>query len=154
MKKKDFIQLIDLKAEYKEYTHFDSSKSEKYKTYREWDTHIKSILNTVKGPTELYDLKRYCIDVVRFNKDVVQLFWGYLGLAFPLILAFSTESDRIGLKGFVFSLILMAFLVYIAYSATVISRKRRFYQDILNIIEQIENKDKVGSCNYPFNGVC
>lgn len=138
MKRKDFIKLINLKTEYKEYVLFDASKSKKYKTYAEWDTHIESILRTIESPTDMYNLKRYCMDVVRSGYDVEQIFWGYLGLAFPLLLAFSAETDRIGFRGTVFSLCLLALLFYIIRVSTASSRKKHFYQDMLTIIEQIE----------------
>ena len=139
MKKKDFLELIDLKSEYKEYTRFDLGKSKKFRSYMEWDTHMKAILATIESSTDMYNLKRYCMDVIRSNDDIGQIFWGYIGLSFPLLLAFTTENDRFGLKGLFLMVALMGLLFHIIRTTTTVSRKKHFYQDILTIIEQIEN---------------
>ena len=137
MKEKDFLELIDLKAEYKEYVRFDKGKSEKFKTYADWETHTKSILSACKSPTDMYNLKRYCLDVIRSNNDLGQFVWGYLGLCFPLLLAFTTESDRVGFNGFALMFFLCAFLFYVTCISKSNARKKHFYEDVLMMIEHI-----------------
>lgn len=74
MRQKDFINIIDLKAEFKEYSCFDKGRSKTYTTYTEWDTHMKDLFLTIESQTDMYNLKYYCVDVVRPNAIVHRLF--------------------------------------------------------------------------------
>ena len=138
MKNKDFQDLIDLKTEYKEYTRFDLGKSTKFTSYMEWDAHIKDLLITNGSPANMYNLKRYCMDVIRSKNDTAPIFWGYLGLSIPLVISFSSEREKIGLHGIICLIILMSLIIFFAHKSTVASRRKHFYQDILSIIEQID----------------
>lgn len=141
MKAIDFIKLIDLKEEFKEYKRFEAGKSKKYRSYQEWDDHIQSILYTIESPIDMHNLKRHCLDVVRAGDDVSKIFWGYVGLSFPLLLAISTFDESVILK----TLILFALLFYIIAAARYVSRKKNFYQDMLTAIKQIESKSSISS---------
>lgn len=137
MQQKDFIELIDLKAEYQEYMRFLSGKSQKYHTFSDWDTHIKSLLDNIDTSIDLYNLKRYCNHMVRSNDDTSQIFWGYIGLSFPLTLAFSTEEELTGFKGIITMIALMAFLTYIMIVSKRNAKRKHFYEDMLRVIDQI-----------------
>lgn len=140
MQQKDFIELIDLKAEYKEYIRFYSGKSEKYQTFADWDAHIESLLDNIDTSSDLYNLQRYCAHRVRTGEDTSLIFWGYLGLAFPVVLTFSTESERVGLKGIVSMVFILGFLLYITITSKRNAREKHFYEDMLRIINQIDTK--------------
>ena len=140
MKREDFSELIDLKAEYKEYARFDKGKSTIYKTYAEWDAHMESLLVAIKSPTDIYNLKRYCVDKIRSNNNSAQIILAYISLAIPLALAFATEQDIIGIRGWVNGGIMLACLGCFLFSSNTMARKKHFFEDILRIIEQIENQ--------------
>ena len=137
MQQKDFIKLINLKAEYTEYIRFLSGKSQKYYAFADWETHIKSLLGDIDTSTDLYNLKRYCEHMVRSNNDTSQIFWGYIGLSFPLTLAFSTEEELTGFKGIATMILLMALLMYITIISKRNARKKHFYEDMLKVIDQL-----------------
>lgn len=139
MHQEDFIKFIDLKTERKEYIRFILGKSKKHHSFAEWDTHIKSLLATIESSTDMYNFKRYCMDRARSKEDSTQISWGYLGLSFPLILMFSTESDRIGIKGIILMLFLMIVLFYITSIEKKNTQEKHFYEDVLNIIVQLED---------------
>lgn len=139
MQKKDFIELIDLKAECKEYVKFRAGKSKKFHSFAEWDAYIESLLSSEESATDMYNLKRYCMSMVRSELDSSQIIWGYLSLSFPLILLFPTENDRIGLRGIALMLFLMLFLYYIISTVKNRTTKKYFYEDLLSIINKLDN---------------
>ena len=140
MQQKDFIKLLDLKAECKEYVRFISGNSKKYNSFAEWDTYIKSRLLCREETIDIYNLKRYCAHKIRLYNDTSYILWGYLGLSFPLTLMFSTESDRAGLLGIVLLLILMCFLVGVIKISRINAKEKYFYEDVLRLLDQIESK--------------
>lgn len=139
MRQKDFINLIDLKSEYKEYSRFDKGKSNLYKTYAEWDAHMEALLLAIESQTDIYNLKRYCVDGIRWNNDSAQIILAYLSLAFPVALAFATEQDILGIRGWVNGGIMLTCLVLFLIISKITMRRKHFYEDILRIIEQTEN---------------
>ena len=65
----------------------------------------------------MYNLKRYCADVIRSNNDSAQIILAYTSLAFPLAFAFATEQDIIGIRGWVNGGIMLTCLRFNALSS-------------------------------------
>ena len=135
-KKQPYIEIIDLKAEQKEYVNLCNNNSKKYHTYTVWEAHIKNLLKKFISPTDLYNFKRYCVNQDRVFSDTPNLFGSYVVLLLTLIL--DKFAPYLTIAGFVI-LLLYSFWHGISQHKTVI-KGSCFFKDIIEIIEKIEKE--------------
>lgn len=135
-KKQPYIEIIDLKAEQKEYVNLCNNNSKKYHTYTVWEAHIKNLLKKFNSPTDLYNFKRYCVNQDRVFSDAPNLFGSYVVLLLTLIL--DKFAPYLTVAGFVI-LLLYSFWHGISQHKTVI-KGSCFFKDIIEIIEKIEKE--------------
>lgn len=135
-KKQPYIEIIDLKAEQKEYVNLCNNNSKKYHTYTVWEAHIKNLLKKFNSPTDLYNFKRYCVNQDRVFSDTPNLFGSYVVLLLTLILG--KFAPYLTVAGFVI-LLLYSFWHGIRQHKTVI-KGSCFFKDIIEIIEKIEKE--------------
>lgn len=135
-KKQPYIEIIDLKAEQKEYVNLCNNNSKKYHTYTVWEAHIKNLLKKFNSPTDLYNFKRYCVNQDRVFSDTPNLFGSYVVLLLTLIL--DKFAPYLTVAGFVI-LLLYSFWYGISQHKTVI-KGSCFFKDIIEIIEKIEKE--------------
>ncbi len=135
-KKQPYIEIIDLKAEQKEYVNLCNNNSKKYHTYTVWEAHIKNLLKKFNSPTDLYNFKRYCVNQDRVFSDTPNLFGSYVVLLLTLIL--DKFAPYLTVAGFVI-LLLYSFWHGISQQKNVI-KGSCFFKDIIEIIEKIEKE--------------
>ena len=135
--KQPYKEIIDLKAEQKEYVKLCNDESELYRTYSSWESHINDLLDKFNSQADLYNFKRFCINQDRVFSNAPVLFDTYVILIITLIL--DAFFPLITILGAV-ALLLYAIKLGISRHNTVI-KESCFFKDIIEIIEKRENKN-------------
>lgn len=136
MKKQPYQEIINLREEQKEYRCLCRRKSKKYNYYTDWETHIRGRLLSFKKTQDLYNFKRYCINMDRSAQKAPEIYMSYILLLIPLYInAFFAELPSLILIIAVLGVMLYA----IAHNKRIIQESWLFH-DIIEIIEKIETE--------------
>lgn len=135
MKKPPYHEIIDIKAEQKEYSRLCIGKSKKFTLYSEWEDHIKSLLANFGSHKALYNFKHYCINAARVQGKAPDTFLAYIGLLIPLYLETIFKGEPALLTLFC----LVAILVYALIQNKKLAKASFFFTDIVDIIDEVEN---------------
>lgn len=134
MKKQPYQEIINLREEQKEYGRLCRRKSKKYKYYTDWETHIRGRLLSFKEAQDLYNFKRYCINMDRSAQKAPEMYMSYILLLIPLYInAYFAE-----LPSLILIIAALGIMLYaIAHNKRIIQESCLFH-DIIEIIEKIE----------------
>ena len=136
MKKQPYKGIINLRDERKEYGRLCRGKSKIYKFYTDWETHIRECLLSFNNSQDLYNFKRYCINIDRGAQVAPEMFTNYVILLIPIYIDILFKDIP------PFSVIISA-LIIIIYGIRQnlkLNQDRYIFHDIIEIIEKIEKE--------------
>ena len=128
---------MDLQLEQKKYVKLCNGKSEEFSTYTSWERHIRSLLSKFESPTDLYNFKRYCINLDRVFSYTPSIYATYVILAITLLM----EKVIPILTTFGLLLLIVFALWHGMSQHKSIIKGSCFFKDIIEIIEKIEKEN-------------
>lgn len=134
MKKPPYHEIIDLKAEQKEYSRLCSGKSENFTLYSEWEDHIKGLLANFGSPKDLNNFKHYCINRARSQEKGPEVFWCVMALLIPVYL----DTVWNGMPWPVTLTLVVALIIVAMHRSKKVAGESCFFTDIIEVIESIE----------------
>lgn len=139
MKKEPYKEVINIKEEKKEYGRLCRGVSKEFRVYSDWKEHIKQCLLAFRTEKDLNNFKRYCINIDRGEKRLLEMIINYICMLIPIYFLFYNEKYK--MISF-FSIVVGVFCVILLYNhmITQITRESYFYQDLLEIICEIEKE--------------
>lgn len=141
MKRNPFSEIMDFDAERDEYIDLCKCKSKKYTYYSEWKQHIAECIQKITNTDKLEDFRHYCISRKRTTSKGPELFGTYIGLLIGALTGISLNNIS---KSFIcFILFFLSEVILICYTINQHKKviyKSSFFEDIIEIIEEIQNK--------------
>lgn len=136
MKSNPYQEIINTHEEQKEYGRLCRRKSKKYIVYTDWEAHIRECLLSFNNSKDLYNFKRYCINIDRSAQKAPEMYMSYILLLIPLYIdAFFKE-----LPSFMINIVALGIMLYAIIQNKRIIRESCFFKDIIEIIEKIEKE--------------
>lgn len=144
MKNKPYSEIMNFNVERKEYVRLCECKSKKYKLYSDWKQHIEECVRKISELDKLEDFKHYCISRKRTTSRTPELFGIYIGLLISYATAnipsiFEPQSHRIALFLFFFVALVLC-LFYTVKQHKKVIYESSFFEDILEIVDELVNK--------------
>ena len=138
MKKAPYKEIIDMKAEQKEYALLCEGKSKKFKVYSEWEDHIKDLLAKFHTLKDLYNFKHYCVNASRAHEKTPDMYIVCISLFIPLYL----DTFFMDLPTIIAPLVFLVLVAHIVIQNKKLTKESCFYKDIIEIAEKIECEQK------------
>ena len=135
MKHPPYHEIIHIKEERKEYGLLCNGKSKKFRLYSEWEDHIKSLLSDFGSQKDLYNFKRYCMNLDRTQTKAPEMFYAYVGMLLPIYIETIWKDTPPLLTILCFA----GILAYTMVQNKKIARESCFFKDLVEIIEELEN---------------
>ena len=139
MKHSPYHEIINIKEERKEYARLCNGKSDKYKLYTEWEDHIKGLLSDFCSPKDLYNFKRYCINADRTQAKAPDMYFAYIGMLIPIYIDIIWKD----MPAFLAIISFTGILAYAMVQNKKLAKESYFFQDIVEIIEEIEGEQNM-----------
>ena len=141
MKNNPFNEIMNFEVERKDYVKLCRCKSKKYTYYSDWNRHITDCIQKITDPDKLENFKRYCICQKRTMSSAPGLIGIYVVLLINIfinIFSHIISSTNIFIIFFDVSIILFVFYSIINHKKAIC--ESAFFEDILEVIEEIQNK--------------
>lgn len=139
-KNQPYKEIIYLHEERKEYVRLCNGKSTKYKYFTDWEAHIRERLLLIKDTRELYNFKRYCMNVDRGAQIAPKFFMSFISLLIPLYINVYLDALPGELSIFIMSIALACVIVPVIKFIFKLNQECCLAHDILEIIEKMENE--------------
>lgn len=136
MKRKMFIEVIDFKKEIKEYKLLCRCKSKKFKCYLEWKNHIVSLLNKINEKHDWENFKHYCRNIERSTRSIPTTYFNIM----MLFVTFCVDKYITNVNILIWLLLFAYMMGNIIWQNNSYEKENYFYKDLLEIIEQEEQK--------------
>ena len=134
MKQKQYLEMIEIKKEIKNYTDICKCKSNKFEDYTEWKRYIKAKLMYLNN-TELENYKQIIIYQNKLNLDFSNVFLTLMTIVITLITASITQEINN-------SLTIGAIILPIEFTVLIMqinhSKNKAFYETMIQIIEEMQ----------------
>lgn len=136
--KQPYSEIVDLKFELKEYRKLCKGTSKKFTYYLEWKKHISDKLSKLDSLDKVENFKHYLINHSRINKSM------YIQLVPIMIFCFTIIFGKIFQDADLISLFMgiMLILFFILFENDYYDKERCFYCDVLEILEEVYEKEK------------
>lgn len=133
-----YSEIIDISEELKEYKKLCRGKSKKFIYYLNWKKDISEKISRLDTPDKKENFKHYLINHNRVNKNTNSYFITLM------IFCMNLYISKIDAKFNFFSLtISIAIIIFqIVYQSDVYEKEYCFYCDLIEILEETENKEE------------
>lgn len=135
-KQQPYKEIIYLREEREEYVRLCNGKSTKYKYFTDWEAHIRERLLLIKDPQDLYNFKRYCMNVDRKARIAPEMFMSYFLLLIPLYIDAFFE----GFPALIKMIVAISSIIFVIAQNIKMKQECYISHDILEIIEKIEKE--------------
>ena len=136
MKHNPYVEIIDLEAEQKEYAKLCNGKSKKFHHYTDWEEHITDCLKKFQTQKDLYNFKRFCLNLSRSVGQAPNMALSY----FILLATVFVDNILDGVSPIFVLLGAILLIGYMLKKNKEIARESYFYADIIEIIESQEEE--------------